>query len=139
MATLVGKARAEAAPVIWVPHSDDDNLPRDSDGWQYVPEVTPEESESLIHKRYPDSFDATDLEAVLAERQVGHLIVTGAQTDARASARRCRTRALPDGAEPRFPPNRSTSASSHRPDVWPQTRESRLLAPEAPVAAVRSR
>jgi nicotinamidase-related amidase len=80
IADLVGKARAEGAPVIWVQHSDD-NLPQDSDGWQYVPELTREASEPLIHKQYGDSFEATDLEAVLAERKVGRLIVTGAQTD----------------------------------------------------------
>lgn len=81
IATLVGKARAEGAPVIWVQHSDD-TLPQDSLGWQYVSELTRDESEPLIHKQYGDSFEATDLEAVLAERRVGHLIVTGAQTDA---------------------------------------------------------
>jgi nicotinamidase-related amidase len=78
---LVGRARAEGAPVIWVQHSGD-NLPRGSDGWQYVTELAREESEPLIHKEYGDSFEATDLEAVLAERKVGRLIVTGAQTDA---------------------------------------------------------
>ena len=55
---------------------------RDSDGWQYVPELTRDESEPLVHKRYGDSFEDTDLEAVLAERQVGRVVVTGAQTDA---------------------------------------------------------
>jgi nicotinamidase-related amidase len=81
IATLVAKARAEGAPVIWVQDSGDD-LPQDSHGWQYVPELTPDVSEPLIHKQYGDSFEATDLEAVLAERKVGRLIVTGAQTDA---------------------------------------------------------
>jgi len=81
IAALVDKARAEGAPVIWVQHSDE-GLPLDSDGWQYVPELTREGSEPLIHKQYGDSFEATDLEAVLAERKVGRLIVTGAQTDA---------------------------------------------------------
>jgi nicotinamidase-related amidase len=32
--------------------------------------------------RYGDSFPNTDLEAVLAQRKAGRLIVTGAQTDA---------------------------------------------------------
>ena len=68
IASLVGRARAEGTPVIWVQHSDDD-LPRGSDGWQYVPELVPDASEPLIHKEYGDSFEATDLEAVLAERQ----------------------------------------------------------------------
>ena len=81
IATVVNKARDEGAPVIWVQHSDD-NLPRDSESWQYVPELSRQDSEPLIHKQYGDSFEATDLEDVLAERKVGRLIVTGAQTDA---------------------------------------------------------
>src|ERR671928_1464649 len=78
---LVEKARAEDVPVVWVQHSDDD-LPRDSEGWQYVPELVPRDSEPLVHKSYGDSFEATELEALLAERGVGRLVVTGAQTDA---------------------------------------------------------
>ena len=81
IATLVGKARAEGSPVIWVQHSDEDNMPKGSDGWQYVPELEREESEPLVHKQYADSFEDTDLEAVLADRNVGRLIVAGAQTD----------------------------------------------------------
>ena len=33
-------------------------------------------------RRFGDSFEATDLEKLLAERGVGRLVVTGAQTDA---------------------------------------------------------
>lgn len=79
--TLVGKARGEKVPVIWVQHSDD-QMARDSDGWQLVPELTLADSEPVVHKRYGDSFEDTDLETLLAERQVGRLVVTGAQTDA---------------------------------------------------------
>ena len=78
---LVDKARAGDVPVVWVQHSDDDNMPRGSDGWQYVAELTQDESEPVVHKRYPDAFEDTDLEAVLAGRKVGRLIVAGAQTD----------------------------------------------------------
>ncbi len=81
IATLVDKARAERVPVVWVQHSHDDNMPEGSEGWQYVAELTREESEPLVHKQYGDSFEATDLEAVLAARKVGHLVVAGAQTD----------------------------------------------------------
>ena len=81
IATLVDRARAEDVPVVWVQHSDAD-LPRDSDGWQYVPELARDDSEPLVHKEYGDSFDSTDLESLLAERGVGHLVVAGAQTDA---------------------------------------------------------
>ncbi len=79
--TLIGKARADDVPVVWVQHSSED-LVRDSEGWQYVPELVRRDDEPLIHKNYGDSFEDTDLEERLAERGVGHLVVTGAQTDA---------------------------------------------------------
>jgi len=79
--SLVDKARAEGVPVVWVQHSDDD-LQQGSDAWQYVPELVREESEPLVHKTYGDSFEGTDLEEVLAAAGIGHLVVTGAQTDA---------------------------------------------------------
>jgi len=79
--TLVGKARAQDVPVLWVQHSDD-GLPLGSAEWEYVPELVRGDSEPLVHKSYGDSFESTDLESLLAERGVGRLIVTGAQTDA---------------------------------------------------------
>jgi nicotinamidase-related amidase len=79
--TLVDKARAQQVPVIWVQHADD-NLPQGSDGWQYVSELQRLDSEPLVHKTYGDSFEDTILEAELAQRGVGRLVVTGAQTDA---------------------------------------------------------
>ena len=77
---LVAQARREEVPVIWVQHSDD-GLPRDSEEWEYVPELERRDSEPMIHKGYGDAFEETDLESVLAERRVGHLVVAGAQTD----------------------------------------------------------
>jgi nicotinamidase-related amidase len=77
---LVGKARSEQVPVVWVQHSGD-NLPEGSDGWQFVPALTQEQAEPVVHKRWADSFEETDLETVLAQREIGHLIVAGAQTD----------------------------------------------------------
>ena len=79
--TLIDKARAEGVPVVWVQHSDD-NLPANSDGWKYVPELQRQQSEPLVHKQYGDSFEGTTLEAELAQLGVGRLVVTGAQTDA---------------------------------------------------------
>ncbi len=78
--SLVEKARAEDVPVVWVQHNDR-GLPRDSEVWQYVPELKRNDEEPLVHKSYGDSFEGTDLEKQLAERGVGRLIVTGAQTD----------------------------------------------------------
>ena len=78
---LVGRARADGAPVVWVQHSSE-NLVEGTERWEYVPELARAADEPLVAKRYGDSFEETDLEAVLAERNVGHLVVAGAQTDA---------------------------------------------------------
>ena len=78
--SLVERARHADVPVIWVQHIDED-LPEGSEAWQYVPELTRHDDEPLVPKRYGDSFEDTDLEERLAELGVGHLIVTGAQTD----------------------------------------------------------
>jgi len=78
--TLLAKARAEGVPVVWVQHSDG-GLVEGSEEWEYVPELVREEKEPLVHKHYGDSFEETNLESLLAERGVGRLVVTGAQTD----------------------------------------------------------
>ncbi|MEU4111479.1 isochorismatase family protein [Streptomyces sp. NPDC027717] len=78
--SLLDKARTAAVPVIWIQHSDE-GLPRDSAQWEYVPELKRHDDEPLVHKNYPDSFEATDLESVLGDRKVGRIVVAGAQTD----------------------------------------------------------
>lgn len=77
---LVDQARAEGVPVIWVQHSDE-GMPRGSGPWEYVAELTREEPEPLVHKAFGDSFEGTELEDLLAERGIGRLVVSGAQTD----------------------------------------------------------
>lgn len=77
---LVTDARAHHVPVIWVQHSDA-GLALNSPDWQIVPELVPAKGEPIVHKRYRSSFEATDLEALLAERHIGHVIICGAQTE----------------------------------------------------------
>ena len=79
--TLVDRARTSGTPVVWVQHSSE-HLPQGSDQWQYVPELPIDEAEPVVHKRYGDSFEDTDLEEILARSGVGHLVVAGAQSDA---------------------------------------------------------
>ena len=79
--SLVDRARDEDVPVIWVQHSDD-GLVSGSDGWQLVPDLRPSDGEPIVHKRYGDAFEDTDLEAELAARGVGRVVVSGAESDA---------------------------------------------------------
>lgn len=80
MAQLVANARKHGIPVIWVQHSDE-GLQMHTDEWQIVPELLPAPDELIVHKRYRSSFIETDLEAQLAARHVGHLVICGAQTE----------------------------------------------------------
>jgi nicotinamidase-related amidase len=77
---LVEKARSEDVPVVWVQHSSE-QLVKGTDTWQIVPELTPKAAEPLVEKTYGDSFEDTDLEAVLSGLGIGRLVVVGAQTD----------------------------------------------------------
>ncbi len=79
--SLVERARQEEIPVVWVQHSSEELQP-ESDVWRIVPELTPDEAEPLVAKKYGDSFEDTNLETVLSELGVGRLVVVGAQTDA---------------------------------------------------------
>lgn len=81
IAALVTKARAEQVPVVWIQHEADD-LVVGEDGWQIVDELRPEDDEALVAKNYGDSFEATELESILAGHGVARVVVTGAQTDA---------------------------------------------------------
>jgi nicotinamidase-related amidase len=78
IAALAEEARAAGADVIWIQHNNDD-LRRDGEAWQLV--IAPGEGEPVVQKAYPDAFEETELEAVLAERGIGRLFVAGAQTD----------------------------------------------------------
>ncbi|MFD6157623.1 isochorismatase family protein [Nocardia sp. NPDC060256] len=81
IAAVVGKAREQGTPVVWIQHNSEE-LVRGSADWEYVPELVRLDSEPLVHKMFGDSFEDTDLEAVLAKAGIGRLVVTGAETDA---------------------------------------------------------
>jgi nicotinamidase-related amidase len=81
ISSLIQKARLERVPVVWVQHSSE-QLPRGSNDWQIVPELTPNDAEPLIEKLYGDSFENTNLETVLSRFGIGRLIIVGAETDA---------------------------------------------------------
>ncbi len=81
IADLAARARAAGAPVIWVQH-ENEHLIRGEAPWRLASELSPLPEEPVIAKHYGDAFEETELEACLAARGVGRLIVCGAQTDA---------------------------------------------------------
>jgi len=81
IAALADRAREAGAPVIWVQHINE-TLVKGGDAWRIVPELIPAPGEPIVEKAYGDAFEDTDLETLLADRQIGRLVVAGAQTDA---------------------------------------------------------
>ena len=80
IAVLVDSAREAGVAVIWVQHNDP-GMPIGSDEWQLVPELEPRVDEARLDKQYRSSFEATDLDDVLAGLDVGSLVICGAQTN----------------------------------------------------------
>jgi nicotinamidase-related amidase len=78
--TAIDKARAAGVPVVWVQHSDEE-LIIDSEAWQIVPQLVPTEGEAMVRKIYRSSFEGTNLEEILSGLQVGHVFITGMQTN----------------------------------------------------------
>lgn len=80
VARAVERARAESVPVLWVQHTDQD-LPKESPQWQWVPELVPTESEPRVHKQFNSSFEQTSLQSELAALGITHIILAGAATN----------------------------------------------------------
>jgi nicotinamidase-related amidase len=74
------RARAQGTPVIWVQHTNDE-LPRGSPQWQWVPELVPAQGEPLVHKRYNSAFEQTAFEGELARLGATHIVLAGAETN----------------------------------------------------------
>ena len=78
--SLIEKARSDGTPIIWVQHSDD-YLIKESEGWEFVPELVPAASDVRIYKTRANSFHETDLAEHLESLGTRHLVITGAQTN----------------------------------------------------------
>lgn len=78
---LVDRARAADTDVVWVRHTSGE-LPQGTEQWQIVDSLTPAEGEAIVEKTHGNTFEETDFEEVLAGKDIGRLVVTGAQSDA---------------------------------------------------------
>lgn len=76
------KARAAGASVIFIQHEEDDGpLQFDAGGWQLATGLEPSGTDLRVRKTTPDSFHRTELQTLLQQRGVTHLVVCGLQSD----------------------------------------------------------
>ena len=80
VALAVERARARGVPVLWVQHESED-MPYDSPGWQWVPELVPAAGEVRLFKKYASSFEETPLERELDRLGANHIVLAGAQSN----------------------------------------------------------
>ncbi|MFJ3560088.1 cysteine hydrolase family protein [Streptomyces anulatus] len=80
IARLQERARAAGAPVVLVQQGDEELEPG-TEGWRIVPELAPVPGEAVVPKAAPDSFQDTELDAVLRARGVTEVVVTGFATE----------------------------------------------------------
>ena len=75
---LAARARAAGVPVVFVQHETAQGaLAFESPGWQFAPGLAVAAGDARLRKRTPDSFLHTGLQALLAARDVRHLVVCG--------------------------------------------------------------
>ncbi len=81
--SLIDKARSKGINVIYVQHDGSKGHPleKGTEGWMIHREISPLEGESVITKKFPDSFQDTQLLEVLADLSVTNLYIVGNQTE----------------------------------------------------------
>jgi nicotinamidase-related amidase len=76
------RARAVGAPVVLIQHEEADGpFKFGSDGWQLASGIETRSDDVRVRKTTPDSFNLTELHALLQARGITHLVICGLQTD----------------------------------------------------------
>ena len=80
IATLIDRAHAAGALVVYIQHASDKVLPFGSADWQLHPRLHPGEGDLMVHKQHGNAFEDTPLHAELTSRGIGRVILTGLVT-----------------------------------------------------------
>jgi nicotinamidase-related amidase len=78
--SLIAKARAEGAPIVFVQHNDEE-LERLSPEWSLVEALDVRDGDPIVEKTFTDSFAGTNLDEVLHSLGATHLMISGAQSN----------------------------------------------------------
>jgi nicotinamidase-related amidase len=80
---LIARARVVDVPIIYVQHCGPEGAidHPGTPGWEIHPDITPNESDTIVQKHHPDAFQDTSMQEELKSRHVQRLIITGIQTE----------------------------------------------------------
>lgn len=78
-ATLLGRARVAGIPIVHIRHDSGPGSPFDltAENGQIADKVAPEGDEAVITKKFPNSFEQTELDAHLKSIGANKLLMTG--------------------------------------------------------------
>jgi nicotinamidase-related amidase len=81
--TLLKGARDAGAKVIFVRHKEDryERMRPGNPGFEVHPEIAPVDGETVIDKTACDAFCGTDLDSILRDAGIEHLVTSGMQTE----------------------------------------------------------
>ena len=68
------------ALVVYIQHSNNKMLIKDSDGWRFHPELNIKETDPIIHKIHGNAFKETNLKQTLESRGIEDIVITGLVT-----------------------------------------------------------
>ncbi|MBQ0821942.1 cysteine hydrolase [Microvirga terrae] len=79
---LVGEARRQGAPIVFVQHAGEPGhrLETGTPGWEICEDLGLTADDIVVSKTACDSFYETDLQPVLSEHGISHLVVVGLMT-----------------------------------------------------------
>nr|MBP7456302.1 isochorismatase family protein [Ottowia sp.]MBP8896297.1 isochorismatase family protein [Ottowia sp.] len=72
---LSAAARAAGAPVVFIQHEAQNELRHGSREWQLADGLIAESGDVRLRKATPDSFNQTELQALLNERRIDALVI----------------------------------------------------------------
>ncbi|PJN58990.1 cysteine hydrolase family protein [Bacillus mycoides] len=80
---LIEECRSNSIPIIYVQHNGPKNHPleKGTAGWQVHAAIAPQDGDSIVEKTTPDSFHKTNLNELLQEKGIEHVIISGMQTE----------------------------------------------------------
>ena len=81
LAKVIATARSKGVPVFYAQHHNPNGFPAfGSPEWQLIPQLGPQEQDTVIHKTTPDVFLNTSLHKALQAKNIAQLVIGGIQT-----------------------------------------------------------
>ena len=77
---LVEMFRLANALVVYIQHSNNKMLIKDSGGWGFHPDLCIEETDPIIHKIHGNAFKGTNLKQILESSGIEDIVITGLVT-----------------------------------------------------------